>query len=141
MGQAGLPGEECSVWRAGNKGPERATAVGKLLKDIPDEGSRLADDGWEGDGAVIIRVLFGADDGGEESDKGEDMGKAGRVVLHVPAEGGQVGQGGLPPVEEALQEAGQTDFLVWGDRDGAPEGVDHHAGVVHRHVHRVYVTR
>ncbi len=77
-----------SPQRAGDKGPERAAAVSKLLKDIPDEGSRLADDGWEDDGAVIIRVLFGADDGGEEGDKGKNMGKAGRVVLHAPAEGG-----------------------------------------------------
>ncbi len=99
--------------RAGDKGPERATAVGKLLKDIPDEGSRLADDGWEGDGAVIIRVLFGADDGGEESDKGGDMRKAGRVVLHAPAEGaaGRPGRTGRPPAGRGSPPETRPDGL------------------------------
>ncbi len=48
-----------------------------------------------------MRVLFGADDGGEESDKGGGHGEGrptpGRVVLHAPAEGGQVGQGTKAP--------------------------------------------
>ncbi len=41
MGRAGLPGEEGSMQRAGVEGPERAATVGKLLKDAPDEDSRL----------------------------------------------------------------------------------------------------
>ncbi len=59
------------------------------------------------------------------------MGEASRVMLHAPAKRGQVGQGGLPAVEKTLQEAGQTDFLVWqdGNASGAPEGVNHHTSV------------
>ncbi len=49
--QAGLPGKECRVQRARDKGPERATTVGKLLKHVPDETSRLADDRGKSDGA------------------------------------------------------------------------------------------
>ena len=78
---------------------------------------------------VIIGVLFGAGDRGEESDEGENVGKAGRVMLHAPTKRGQVGQGGPPAVEETLQEACQTNFLVWWDGDGAPKGVNRYTSV------------
>ncbi len=69
MGRAGLASEEGSVERAGDEGPEGAASVGKLLEDTADEDGSLGHNWRKGGRAVVVRILFGADDGGEESDK------------------------------------------------------------------------
>jgi hypothetical protein len=103
--------------------------AGVVRQDIADVDGGFRDDGGKLNDAVVVRVVLRADDGGDEGHVWQYVRQAGRVVLDTSAQRGEVGQGGLASVEEALEEGGQAgDLLGWhGER--AQERVHDHAGV------------
>jgi hypothetical protein len=58
-----------------------------------------------------------ANDRRDEGDEWLHVGKAGEVVLDAAAEGGELGERGLPQEKELLQE-GSLDLLIRWDGDG-----------------------
>ena len=68
--------------------------------------------GGQGDGAVVVWLVFRANDGGDEGHKGKNVGYTGGVVLDASAKRGKLGQCALPEVEKGLEERSKAGFLV-----------------------------
>ena len=125
MSETGLTGTESGVQSAGDQSPKAATAKCVVLKDPPQEGQRIVDYRRYFHGAVVVRVGLRAEKGGEEGDKGKNVGNAAGVlvVLEAAPEGGDVVCRGAPGGEEAFEARGQDGLLVGWNGEGMAESV------------------
>ena len=128
-GRAGLIRQEGSVQSAWYEGPQGAAEAGVVRQDAAYIDGSLRDDGGELDDAIIVGVILRAHDGGDEGNVGQYVWQAGGVVLDASAERGEVGEGGLAPIEEAFEEGGQASDFLGRHGERAQERVHYHAGV------------
>jgi hypothetical protein len=70
-----VTGEEGSVERAGDKGPQGAAGESVVFEDPANEESRLRDGGGEGDGEVGVKLVLGTEDGRKRATNGRTYGR------------------------------------------------------------------
>ncbi len=100
----------------------------RIFEDAADEDCGLVDGGGQGDGAVVVGLIFCADDGGDKGHKGQDVGYAGGVVLDSSAKGGEFSEGAFAEIEEGFEEGCEAVLLFRWYGEGSDESVHDHAG-------------
>ena len=83
-----LAGQECSVKRAWDQGPEAPTARGEILdsEDAAEQGCRVFDERGDVDRAVTVGIGLRAEGRGEDGKRGKDVGAAAGLVVQAARE-------------------------------------------------------
>ena len=129
MGGASFARKEGGVQGARDERPQGAAGVGVVLKYAADEDGSLGDGRRESDDAVGVELALRAQIRREERHERADVGKAGGVVLDATAEGGEIVDRALAPVEETFQAFSEAELLLGRNGDSASIGIHDHARV------------